>query len=420
MIEPMDAKFYSDLMFKKTVQPKLKVLIAIGGWTMNKPGSGYEHLFSEMVSTPSNRAKFIKSLLAFCKKHGFDGIDWDWEYPGNTSRGGKSTDKAGFVAVNKELRAAAPPGFLITLAAGASPYGWSGLDLPNLHTSMDFISLMTYDIHGGWESKTNFNTPWYDGSGVDIQTALNYYLGKGVPKEKLNLGLAAYGRSWTLASTPAPGTMPGIGSLAKRTNYHPESPWAGTGGRCLCEAGYLAWKEIKEKIAKGIPVYVNEEITSSYMVEGDQWITFDTPQNLWAKIQKGNAMGLGGLMTWAGDLDDDNYSLMKMMRWKRNPGAFKGKLYVSGGNNDNNTPTPPTNPTPTNPPPTNPPPTPPPSPPVKVDKRTRYCGQGKVNSGVCRNSKLCCSKAGKCNKGASCRVKNCLSGPCRTKKPKKK
>lgn len=44
-----------------------------------------------MVSDRASRAKFTASVVDFLLKYNFDGLDFDWEYPGH--RGGINTDK---------------------------------------------------------------------------------------------------------------------------------------------------------------------------------------------------------------------------------------------------------------------------------------------------------------------------------------
>lgn len=59
-----------------------------------------------MASSAGNRAKFISSLMAFMRNHGFDGVDLDWEYPAADDRGGKQGDTANYVLLVKEMKAA--------------------------------------------------------------------------------------------------------------------------------------------------------------------------------------------------------------------------------------------------------------------------------------------------------------------------
>ena len=55
--------------------------LAIGGWN-DSQGDKY----SRLVNNAKSRRKFIDHVLKFIEKHGFDGLDLDWEYPGNHTR----------------------------------------------------------------------------------------------------------------------------------------------------------------------------------------------------------------------------------------------------------------------------------------------------------------------------------------------
>jgi chitinase len=54
----------------------LKVSLALGGWN-DSAGDKY----SRLVNSPSARRRFVKHVVEFLEKHGFDGLDLDWEYP---------------------------------------------------------------------------------------------------------------------------------------------------------------------------------------------------------------------------------------------------------------------------------------------------------------------------------------------------
>jgi len=100
---------------------------------------------------------------------------------------------------------------------------------------MDWINLMTYDFHGGWETSTNFNAQLF-ADPADPSTgmareyvgdkAVQYMIAAGVPRDKLLLGIPFYGRGWTgVAPGPngdglyqaATGTAPAPTSRASRT-----------------------------------------------------------------------------------------------------------------------------------------------------------------------------------------------------------
>jgi chitinase len=82
----------------KLVNPKLKTLAAVGGWN---EGS---HKFSVAAKDPAMRTRFVKTSMKFLLKHGFDGLDMDWEYPGQREGSDPAVDKANFVLLLEELK----------------------------------------------------------------------------------------------------------------------------------------------------------------------------------------------------------------------------------------------------------------------------------------------------------------------------
>ncbi|MBP9077403.1 MAG: hypothetical protein KBG02_11125, partial [Haliscomenobacter sp.] len=68
------------LIALKRQNPDLQILISIGGWG----GSG---AFSDAALTPESRSAFTRSAISYMQRWGFDGIDIDWEYPGQPGAG---------------------------------------------------------------------------------------------------------------------------------------------------------------------------------------------------------------------------------------------------------------------------------------------------------------------------------------------
>ncbi|KAJ8319306.1 hypothetical protein KUTeg_004397, partial [Tegillarca granosa] len=173
-------KIFNDLKYG---YPELKTLLAIGGWN----AASYE--FTKMVESSSNRQVFISSTISFLREHNFDGLDLYWQYPSNKHRGGRPQDKQNFVLLVKELKEA-------------------------FNSETDFMSLITYHLHGHWETETGHHSPLFPRSSGDerqlnIKWVAEYWVSLGAPKQLLNIGLATFGRSFKLATSST-----GIGASA--------------------------------------------------------------------------------------------------------------------------------------------------------------------------------------------------------------
>ena len=83
----------------------------LGGWTAGSKE------FSEMARDPARRAVFIDSVVAFMQKFGFEGLDFDWEYPGFFEGSDPENDRDNFSALIKEIAERLHPlGYILTAA----------------------------------------------------------------------------------------------------------------------------------------------------------------------------------------------------------------------------------------------------------------------------------------------------------------
>ncbi|KAJ6220919.1 hypothetical protein RDWZM_006731 [Blomia tropicalis] len=257
----------------KQTNKNLKTLVAIGGW--NEGSLKY----SNMAKTEESRAIFVNSVVEFLDMYGFDGLDFDWEYPG--ARGGSSNDKRNFVTLLKELKEAfRSKDYLLTAAVSAGKYFADiAYDIPQVSKYLDFINVMAYDFHGGWEKKTGHNAPLYarpDEYGNERilnNYSINYWINNGAPRNKIILGMGTYGQA----------------------------------GPYTREGGSLGYNEICEKVTKR-----REEISqvwdpyhmAPYAYWGRQWVGFDNIESIKIKAQYAKAMRLGGGMVWSIETDD--------------------------------------------------------------------------------------------------------------------
>jgi chitinase len=106
--------------------------------------------FSKMVKLRETREKFINHLIQFLRFYEFDGVDLDWEFPGE--RGGSPDDKVNFAiflkefrqAINEELIDEDRESLILSAAVGAGRRRVElGYDIKAMVKELDFINMMT-------------------------------------------------------------------------------------------------------------------------------------------------------------------------------------------------------------------------------------------------------------------------------------
>ncbi|KAK3397922.1 chitinase 1 precursor [Sordaria brevicollis] len=161
--------------------------------------------FPPIAATEEGRRRFASSAVKLVQDWGFDGLDIDWEYPKNAA------EARNFVLLLRACRTALDdmarqyaPGyrFLITIAAPAGPQHYGIMDLPGMNPYIDSWHLMAYDYAGSWDSTTGHQANILPNPRNLLSTKFNTdqavrdFIRRGIPANKIVLGLPLYGRSF--------------------------------------------------------------------------------------------------------------------------------------------------------------------------------------------------------------------------------
>lgn len=301
----------------KKTNPNLKTMASIGGWN-----EGSEK-YSLIANDANKRKTFIDSSLVFLKKYNFDGLDLDWEYPGQRNSNNLK-DKENFVIWLKEMKKDfSKENYLISIAVGAAKMSASiSYDIPKISEHVDIINLMTYDFHGSWDHTTGENSPLYDPqSELSVDSAVSYWIESGAPPSKLVLGIPLYGRTFTLADT---------------THFGLNAPTYGPGepGPLTRTSGFLGYNEIC--VNRWSEVYDPVQKVP-YAHNGNQWVGYDNEQSIEEKVEYAKGKKLGGVMVWSIETDDfrgtcgrTKYPLLKKInQLLKNDGNVLGRFIYS-------------------------------------------------------------------------------------------
>ncbi|SCE89980.1 chitinase family 18 [Micromonospora viridifaciens] len=295
--QPLRGNF-NQLRKLKRMYPNLKVIWSFGGWTWS---AGF-------TQAAQNPAAFADSCYALIKDPRwadvFDGIDIDWEYPNACGLQCDSSGPNAFKNVVSALRSKFGSSFLITAAITADGSNGGKIDAADYAGAapyLNWIMPMTYDYFGAWAAQgpTAPHSPLTSYTGIPQQgfwsdAAIQKLKSKGIPSDKLLLGLGFYGRGWTGVTQSAPGgtaTGPAPGTY---------------------EQGIEDYKVLKNTCPATGTVG-----GTAYAKCGSNWWSYDTPSTIGGKMTYVKNQGLGGAFFWELSGDTSNGELI---------GAIKGGL----------------------------------------------------------------------------------------------
>ncbi|UYQ61049.1 chitinase C-terminal domain-containing protein [Streptomyces peucetius] len=371
--------------FKKQ-HPDVKTLISVGGWAETggyfddngeRVDSGGFYTMATNANGSVNQAgidTFADSAVAFIKKYGFNGVDIDYEYPTSMKDAGHPADfpvsnarraglNKGYAALMKTLRekldrAGAADGrhYLLTVAAPSSGYLLRGMETFQVQKYLDYVNIMSYDLHGAWNEYVGPNASLFD-DGRDAELAaanvygsaqyggigyLNtdwayHYFRGSMPAGRINIGLPYYTRGhknvqggtdglWgRAAATSCPAgsglTKCGDGAVGVDNLWHDkddngaESP---AGSNPMWHAKNLEKGIVGDYVTQyGFPA--DTRLTGTYVRKYDStlvapwlwnaekkvFLSTEDEQSVAAKADYVVDRGIGGTMVWelAGDYD---------------------------------------------------------------------------------------------------------------------
>ncbi|MEO5999535.1 MAG: glycoside hydrolase family 18 protein [Chitinophagaceae bacterium] len=282
----------------KLLNPDLKITISIGGWA-------WSNYFSDAVLTPTSRALFAKTSVDIIRKYYLDGVDVDWEYPGQRGEDNvfRPEDKENYTLMFKAIRqeldsltAQTGKRYELTAAVGGAQSFIDHTEMAEIGKILDYVYLMTYDYSGPNETVGHHTNLYADDEktpGSSADRSIKNYIAAGVPREKLGIGAAFYGKGWLTESKE----NNGLGQKKLKN----ERQTAG---------GYTV---IKDSLVnnRGYSRYWDKKAKAPYLFnpETNVFITYDDEKSVSAKCKYVKKNKLAGIFFWEYFSDPKAYLL---------------------------------------------------------------------------------------------------------------
>ncbi|XP_064813435.1 acidic mammalian chitinase-like isoform X2 [Oncorhynchus masou masou] len=276
-----DKNLCNSLNMLKEGNPDLKTLLAVGG------RNSTDSRLLQMSSDNTRRKTFVQSVLKHLRQEGFDGLDVEL-------RGG----------IQEEARVSGIEALLLSTAvSGLEDYAREAYDAHSFPQYVDFISLVTSDLHGPLEGMSGHISPLFSRKHPAMDTPqrevlttnqVQYWLSQGVGSQKLTLGFPAY--------SPVPRI------LGNEINYDKEDTELQEDAAEYTETDttvrVMAYHEVCQYLKSGAVLTFDKSKKLIQAHEYDHWLNFEYIHILREKMRALQRQELGGAMVWSLDLDD--------------------------------------------------------------------------------------------------------------------
>ncbi len=171
-------------LVEKSHKNGVEVLIAVGGWSYQS--IPLDPTFEKIAASDELRSIFIDNVADFVDEYNLDGVEIDWEYPDF----GQSEEYYEKLILELGEKLKNKDKYITAALNGA----WSATEGPSVSKAVsdkcleefDWINVMSYDMNDEQHSPY-----WF------AETSIAYWINRGVPQEKIVLGVPFYARpSW--------------------------------------------------------------------------------------------------------------------------------------------------------------------------------------------------------------------------------
>lgn len=322
-----------DAYLKLGARSNVKKVISIGGANTVDNGSVSMYSFQAIYA---NQAAFIQSLTQWhsqLRNEGipFDGVDYDFEPPIDSHGGQLPPDSKTlsdyqhlFDLVKATRQALGANAYIsVTLTVDknyltAINNSVSGGWFKQISPYVNAINLMTYDLHGAWSISGDpgamphvmlkmpdasiLSNPQRYGVDYAMNDVIKQVLGFGVEANKIQFGLASYGRGFAGVEAGSKSAYPGF-----------DQPWTGPSkfdSQYSNQEGMLPFKHIQTMIDSfGYKPYEIKDETGNviaayiYNPNAKQFVGYESLTEVKSSCDFAKSLGLQGAIMWSMDTD---------------------------------------------------------------------------------------------------------------------